>query len=546
MADPGDRTGPVPRAVWATTVLFALLLGLWSVALPFGRAPDEPAHVDLVLALAEDARYPDPDGRFFGKAVSLAQERYLIDLAQPWPRFAAADAVPRTRRPDLIDKGGTAPDPYARSSRVPDPLPAGYPYVYNQMPQHPPLYYWGMAGVLRVERALLPGDRPPPLDREIGLLRLVNALLIVPLPVLAWLTTRRLGGSDRAGTVAALLVLGLPQLAHVGAAVNGDNLFTLVAAVLAALLAGVARGRRTVRTDVAVGVVMALAFWSKAFALALLPWLVAVYAVAWWSSPPGRATGRAAVARGLAVAGAVTAVVGSWWWVANLVRHGEPAPTSENLTRTTSRRPPGFDPDLGGWAWDVAGRLPRRTWAWIGFGTPKVELPGEVIAVFVALVVGAFVTALVTTRGGAATDAGPRRRDVLLALVPLVGLVAFVVRRAWGLHVTTGAFAFVQGRYLFCAIWPLTAVVAVGTVRVLGRWAPAAALAGVVGVQAWTLGRVVTATWAGPGFPSRLGSLLAWSPWPSPLVLLVAGATVVAVGVTAATVVPRRYQEASV
>lgn len=536
MSTDDERAGPVPVAVVAVTVLFGLLVGLWTVAVPQGRAPDEPAHVDLVLAVAEDPSYPASDGRLFGRAVGLSRGRHLVDLAEPWPRFAAADAPPRTSRPDLWDLGGTAPDPSARSRVDDEPPPAGAPYVYNQMPQHPPLYYEAMAAVLRVERALLPGSRPPPLDREIGLLRLVNALLLLPLPALAWLTTRRLGGSHRAGTVAALLVLGLPQLTHIGAAVNGDNLFTLLAAGLAALLAGVARGQRTARTDVAVGLVLGLAFWSKAFALALLPWLAAAYAVAWWSSPAGRAR----VARGLALASAVTVAVGAWWWVANLVRFGEPAPTSENLTRTAAGRPEGFRPDASEYAWRFVGRLARRTWAWIGFGTPKVELPGEVIGVFVALVVGALVVAAVTARGGPSTTAGPRRRDVALALVPITCLVAFVARRAWGLHTTTGAFAFVQGRYLFCAVVPIIAVVAVGTARALGRWAPATALVGVVSVQAWTLARVVTACWAGPGLPSRLGALLAWSPWPAPLVVAAAGGTIVAIAATAATCRPGR------
>ena len=73
-----------------------------------------------------------------------------------------------------------------------------------------------MATVLRVQRWLLPGDGLPSLDREIGLLRLANVLLLVPLPLLAfgpWCA--RLGGDDRARLVAAVVPLCVPQLAHV-------------------------------------------------------------------------------------------------------------------------------------------------------------------------------------------------------------------------------------------------------------------------------------------------------------------------------------------
>ena len=103
--------GRVPRPVVAVTVLFGLVLSIWSVAVPHYRAPDEPAHVDLILYLAEGNPYPDFDGRFFGKAVGLAEDRYLIDAGEPWPRFAADDVAPRGSRPDVTDLGGTAPDP---------------------------------------------------------------------------------------------------------------------------------------------------------------------------------------------------------------------------------------------------------------------------------------------------------------------------------------------------------------------------------------------------------------------------------------------------
>lgn len=524
-----DRLRRLPRGVVLVTLLFGLLLSLWSVTVPRFRSPDEAAHVDLVLALAEDPSYPDFDGRFFGQAVGLARERHLVDLAEPWPRFAAADAVPRTERPDVADLGGTAPDGEARQYDGPYP-PAGAPYVYNQMPQHPPLYHEAMGLVLRVERALVPGDRAPPLDREVGLLRLVNVLMLLPLPALAWLTARRMGADDRAALVASVLTLGLPQLAHIGASVNNDNLLTLLAAAMAPLLAGVARGRRGLRVDLALGALLGLAFLTKAFALCLVPWVVAAYAFGGLA----RADRRAALV-GLVRVGALSAVLGGWWWVRNLVRFGEPAPTSENLTRTEVRRPEGFTPDLADWSTKFVGRMASRTWSWVGFGTPKALLPGEVVGLLLALVVVAFVVAVVMARGGD----GPRRWDLLLTLVPVAVLLVFVARRAWGLHVTTGAFAFVQGRYLFCGVVPLMAAVAVGWERLARRWAPLAALAIALATQVWSLHRVLAMSWAGSTDGARIGSLLAWSPWPSPLVIAVALATLVAVVATAVATAPR-------
>ena len=160
--------------MWLAALLLGLVGALWTVAQPPYRAPDEAAHVDLVLYLAEGNPYPSFDGRRFGEEIGLDHDRHLIDLSIPWPRFDEADAPPRSGRPDVDDLGGTTPDDDARRRESDGSARAGYPYVYNQMPQHPPLYYEAMATVLRVERWVLPGDGRPSLDREIALLRLAN------------------------------------------------------------------------------------------------------------------------------------------------------------------------------------------------------------------------------------------------------------------------------------------------------------------------------------------------------------------------------------
>lgn len=508
-----------PPAVWLAVLLFALVGSLWTVAVPAYRAPDEAAHVDLVLYLAEGHGYPAYDRRFFGEEIGLDTDRHLIDLTVPWPRFDAADAPAGDDLPDVDDLGGTEPDAEARRG---DPRRAGFPYVYNQMPQHPPVYYEAMATVLRVERWLLPGDGLPPLERELGLLRLLNVLLVAPLPLLAWATTVRIGGSARAATVAALLPLCLPQLSHIGAAVNNDNLLTLLGGVLAVSLAGVARGHRSRRTDVVVGLALGLALLTKAFALMFIPAVVAAYAVGAWTT--GR---RRDNARGLALSGLVAAALGAWWWIDNWVREGEPAPTTESLTRTTAQRPEGFTADPVTFLWTFSGRIVSRVWAWIGFGIPKFSFDPWVVAGASLAVAGAVAVAVVTARPGRSTAGGMRRVDIVLAWIPVVLVTLFVARRAWGLYETTGKFAFIQGRYLFCALVAPAAVVAIGAARVLGRWAAVTVLTLGLAGQAWMLSVVVRGSWTGQGAFGALDGMLAWSPWPAAVVALLAAAAVV-------------------
>lgn len=524
----GVRLPPLPRppaAVWFATALFGLVAALWTVAVPPMRAPDEPAHVDLIIYLAEGHRYPGYDERYFGESLELDTKRYLVDSRFHWPTFDAFEAVPRGERPDVADLGGTAPDEEARPPNLSRP---DFPRAYNQMPQHPPLYYEGMAALLRVERWLLPGDELPGLDRELGLLRLANVLLVLPLPLLAWAGVRRIGGSNRAGTVAALLPLGLPQLLHIAASVNNDNLLILLGGVLAVLLAGVARGLRAWRTDVAVAVVLGLALLTKAFAVMFVPGVVVAYGLYAWTT--GR---RRAAAVGVARVGVVSAVLGGWWWIGNLIREGQVAPTTETLTRTESDRPPEFHADMIRFVWTFAGRMITRTWAWIGFRNPKFELPVLVVMLAMAVVIVAVVAASIRARPGRSADGGPRRADIAFAWLAVAMLLLFVMRRAWGLYETTGLYAFIQGRYLYSALVGPMAVVAIGLVALFRRHAVPVTLAGTLILQGWVLLDVVLGSWSGPGMLGPVHGMLAWSPWPP---LLVIAAAALAAAAAAGTV----------
>jgi 4-amino-4-deoxy-L-arabinose transferase-like glycosyltransferase len=301
----------------------------------------------------------------------------------------------------------------------------------------------------------------------------------------------------------------------------------LLGGVLAVLLAGVARGRRSRRTDVAVGVVVGLALLTKAFAVMFVPWAAAAYGLAAWT-----ARRRRPLLDGL-VAGAVGAVVGGWWWVLNWVREGEPAPTTETLTRTAARRPRDFEPDRVDFLLRFPARLLNRTWAWVGHNTPKFTLPAWVVVALALAVVAACVVAFVAARRGRDPGAGeaaaPRRVDVVLAWLPAVLLALFVARRSLGLYETTGRVAFVQGRYLYGALVPPMAVVGVGAARALGRYAPPAVLMLAVTLQGVVLAEVVDGAWTGPGAFGSVRGALAWSPWPPVAVWLVALAAVATV-----------------
>ncbi len=533
-------------------VAFGLLGIVWSVLAPLMEAPDEPDHLALVLYLADAHGYPAYDGlqspdatyrlcRTYASANRACPRRGETFTATSTRRHPVADAPPRASRPAWNDLGGSKP-----VGRL------------NQMPQHPPLYYEAMATVLRVERAVHGG--PLSLDRELALLRLVNALMLAPLPLIAWWGARRFGLDDAAATAAALVPFGIPMLTHIGSTLNNDNLLNLAGAVVIALLAGVVRGDRSLRTAALVGVATGIALLSKASAVIFPPIVVLAYVIAWRASrapaarpgasteawETGRRQGRPilASARPLCAAGAVTAAVAAWWYVGNWVRTGSFAPTIEDRRFGPDLAPAGFHPHLGAFASTFLRSVNGRFWGSFGWYSVRFSaaLGWVATAVVVAAVVSALATRVVpgfeartvgektakeedpgTARGAdpTVTQLGvPGRLGVAFLLTPVVALAVFVAVRAYGLYATTSQFIFLQGRYLFAGIAGLAVVVAVGVRRVAGRATVAAVGVSAGALQVWALHRASSGFWGGPGLGPRgqYRAMAAYSGWPAGVV----------------------------
>jgi small subunit ribosomal protein S36 len=510
--------------VRVATVCFGLLTAAWSVLTPLAEAPDEPAHVGLVLHLAETGRYPAYDGLPHSEGIVQLCRDYAVSTQ--WCRSDEERAARVTTRPRRAED---AP-PRGERARADDPaFDAPADDRMNQMPQHPPLYYQAMAGALRLERLLVPGEMS--VDTEVAFLRLLNVLILLPLPGLAWLTARRLGLDDGVAVVAALLVLAVPQLTHIGGTVNNDNLFTVLVAGVVALLAGVVGGDRSRRTAVLVGALTGLALLTKGFAVVLPPLVVLAYGV----GAPGAAAGRRRRLRAAAPAAggalAVASLVGGWWYVGNLVRTGHVMPSVEDQGRLSSAtRPAGFHPDVGEWLGSTTTRMVEGFWG--SFGWREVRLP------FLVSLAATLVAGLVLVAGRRAVGAGAEDRDgasrtgpaspaILVVLVaPVVALGAFVVVRSAVIYWDTGRLAFQQGRYLFGGLTGLAVLVAGGAARRLGERAAAAAVGVAVVLQVLAAGWCLVGWWGaddvGPWGAVR--ALGAWSGWPDAVaVLLLAG-----------------------
>jgi small subunit ribosomal protein S36 len=482
-----DVVTDVPRLVWAVCVVHVLALLCWSLVTPVYQAPDEPQHVDLVRGVAMDLSYFEYDSRqlseqmvesFAAAGFSEARDPFERDRY----RVIALDATPRGERPPFAELAADEPSEWP-----------------NPAPQHPPLYY-ALAALLV---ALLPEGLS--FDAVVWSLRLLNVAMLAPVPLLAHAGMRRITGRPVVAVTGTVLLLGVPQYLHIGGAVNNDNLLTLQLAALFALLAWVLRGDLTRRTALWVGGIAGAALLTKGFALVLPVWVGSAYLVgmvrtrAW----------RAGVLAGAWAAG-LAAVLGAWWWVRNVVVHGDVQTTLQRFPDAN----PGFEPTVSEWLGRVGGHFVDRFWG--SFGWVDVTLSDQAV-VGVAWTLLALVVLGVALRP---RDARWWRADLVVALLPAVLILAVVAYGSYSNYAQSGRITGMQGRYLFPGNPGLALVAATGIATFLGvaaRVLPALAL-GFIGWLQWTGFTVALYYWYGDGLQQSLrismAAVRAWAPVP--------------------------------
>ena len=393
------RVAGIPRAVWLITALWlSLLLGA-SLVWPMLFGYDESQHVDMSYVYsAHPFHFYGPGQLVETRADSRTQAaapKYPIGVFLfGMPNLYGTQPLPRDKRPSFAELGGTSPV-------------AGTPP--NQMVQHPPLYYWVEAAILRV-----PGVSHLAWDLQVWIMRLVSVIMMLPLPILCWATTRRLlagersppdapsGIASQAPILAAVIPLTIPNLIRDGSAVTNDTLLILTTSVLLYLLSRVLTGDLSLRTALGVAVSLAAALFTKGLALVLPPVVLVAYLIGACRYHERLSERWRAVWAPLIVAG-IGAAAGSLWWIRNIVDYG---------TVQTNGTGPGYQriqfgpPDNHG---TIAHFLPvfvtnfvERIWGGIGLAdTPSIGPFIEYGWFFVVLI--AVVAALRNSR----REAGP-------------------------------------------------------------------------------------------------------------------------------------------
>lgn len=539
---PVGRTGllrrvarTVPLGVWALTGLWCVLLLGASVVWPMSYGSDEPQHVDMAY---DYAAHPFT---FYGPGqLELSQAdvgmQHSVPGYPPQTRLAQAPIPSRPKRPSFAQLGGHSFEK------------GGQP---NQMDQHPPLYYWVEAVVL-----ILPGVSGLAWDLQVWLMRLVSIVIMAPVPLLCWATARRLlvrpfgrigeAGASRLAVLAAALPLTVPDLVRDGSSVDNDTLLILSVSVVAWGLARAITGDLRLRTATVVGIALAVGLWTKGFALALPPIILIAYLLGVRGEGVGWRRRIEAAWRPVAVC-ALGALVGSFWWIRNVIDYHTVQPNGFGAAYTLKYI---YGPR------DYQGTLPRfvptfvdeftaRIWGQIGL--PDSPSAGPLIVYGWLFVCALGLVAALSVR----TVPGTRRRLAVLALVPL----AFFALTFQGSYNTFRQWAHdgvrsSSGRYIYPGIVVIGALFAIGwsqilRPRFLGRL-PLYVAAGALATNAavWLL---ILRSWYGPatdkgfvtGTHHAFGALLRWSPLPDAMTVLLVLALPLAAGAVCLAVLAR-------
>jgi hypothetical protein len=479
-----ETRAPIPAAVWWVVAIWTCLLASWALLLPIYRSADEPWHVDAAKYIGKNAAWPGL------RQMRLQQDvwrslRYVGLSKGPYAysRLLEKRATPRDQRPSFSEIGGD--------------LRTG---TNNQMTQHPPAYYILAAGAM----AMIPASVH--FDLVVLFLRMMGVLLMVMLPLLIALSVRRLGGNQAAMTVGAMLPLCIPQLAATSGGVNNDSLLNISSAIVLLGVVLVATGDLRLRTAGWLGLALALALFTKAWALLLVPFVGLAYLVA-----AGRSQRWMQAFFSLGFVGSL-ATLGGWWWLANLVQYGTLQPAGHFPPLLTG--PLSFAEYGGEWLEVFAKRLPTRFWATLSI-KPGNPFPLWLsIGASIVLLAGAFWM-FVRQRTFRAN-----RIDAILLCGPFLLALGVLMRSTWLLFARFDVTAGIQGRYLYFSLVGIATAFALAVVATASdrwrRWLPVVLWLVFVTYAGAAQLKVLTFHWGSKeaSFAERWAALLAWSPAP--------------------------------
>jgi 4-amino-4-deoxy-L-arabinose transferase-like glycosyltransferase len=388
--------------------LYLILSIFYSLAIPVGEAPDEPAHVDYVQILLRTGQLPTiPVGSArFSYEAEQPPLYYLMQVGWIGLLWHNSNLLPSLEgNPDFSFAKETPYNVYLHDYPIQDAVP-----VY--------------------------------------LMRFLSILVGLGTLTLIWLAAREAWPD---APEPALLALGfaalLPGFTFTSATVTNDTMAALTGAGVLYLLLRAFRRGLDLRLAALTGLVLGLGLLSKRSLLVFIPLMLLAFLLA--PTKKGRIR-LASISAGLAT----TLLIGVWPFISNVVEYGDPFATAVTRAAKGDISSPLADMPFFWWDRGYVGGLLDSLWG--VFGLRNVALPGAVYLVYYLLLLAGVVFSIYYLRR--ATGSG--RRIVLILAATLTLIYA-------GVAYQNTQFWAVQGRLLLPGLAALSLLIGLGLYTVL-------------------------------------------------------------------------------
>jgi hypothetical protein len=454
--------GHLPRAAWICGLVASLNAVSWSFISPPFQVPDEPSHFAYVKQLTETGSTPVSGEERYSPEETLVLEALKYEEVRQHPGTGTiASQAEQQNLTETLSRVGPLPKQGSPDAGVATSEPPLY-YALQSIP-----YLLGSHGTL--------------LDR-LQLMRLLSALIAGLTAVFTFLFLREtLPALPWAWAVGALAVAFSPLFGFMSGAVNPDSMLFAVSAALFYCLARAFRRGLTVRSAIALGLVIAVGFMTKLSFVGLAPGaFVGLFVVAMRGV---RRSGRGAL-RAPALAAAIGCLPAVAFLTAKVFSHhsaigivsGTIKATHGSVLATASYIWQLYLPRLPGMAHDFPGIFTaRQIWfdGYIGrFGWLDTFFPSWVYTL--ALIVAVVIAGL-CARSLIAARAALRAHLAEVAVYALMTLGVLVLVGADSSLIFPRQLAsYGQARYLLPMLPLLGAVLALAARGVGKRWGPAA------------------------------------------------------------------------
>jgi 4-amino-4-deoxy-L-arabinose transferase-like glycosyltransferase len=305
----------------------------------------------------------------------------------------------------------------------------------DNMVQHPPLYYYFSAFILKIFSPFT--DR---WDQAIFIMRLVSSLLVASSIFFISQTISNVGLSPKLALISSTSVLAIPMLLMQSGYVNNDNLLIFATSACFYFLIKKWPNKLSLfHPSVFAGLFLGIALLTKGFALLLIPFVLILSIIA--SQKQSKKNWLL-----ILIPQFVGLIVGGWWWIRNLIFLGKIQPSIYGIAEHNGVMSENYDFLI--FISTFFSRLNRTFWT--RAGRSEIAIPDLISDIAGIMILTAIIITLVFNKKRLILS-------VVLAYILLITAVLFV-RSNHVFYYFGVPNRGIQGRYLFSGLifLPLT------------------------------------------------------------------------------------------